>query len=303
MKVVKPRTILPANVQATNLSRLNPLWSSSASYVVGDKVDLTTDPYTYECIQNNTNNDPVTATTFWRKVAYNNLYAAFDQQVSTVSASSNTGITNTITYTLSIIEIFDSVSLFNLKGKSVRVEITAPGVTYDSGVRALDDVLITDWYDYFFSEIVEKSEIVFTDIPPVLGSATVQITIESRDNTVAQVGAIVIGSQFYIGTTDYGTSVGIIDFSRKETDEFGNTTFVQRAFSKRISAPVTVAKDNVKKTQRVLSDLRATPCVWIGAEDETYGSTLTTYGFYRDFSLAIEYPSHSLCELEIEGLT
>lgn len=307
MKVVKPRTVLPSNVIATNLQLQNPIWSSVTAYAIGDLVDVTNDDYTYQCIQANTNQNPYSGSAinsaYWRRYALNNKYAAFDQQVSTISVGQSSALLNTVTYTITTTDTFDTIAFFNLAGKTVQVTVNSASVSYDSGEVDLDDVLITDWYEYFFSEIVEQTEVLLNNIPPTLGSSTINITIKSRDNVAAEVGTIVIGSQFFIGHTSYGTSVGIIDYSKKETDEFGNTTFVRRSFSKRVSSPVEVASGNVAKTQRVLSELRATPCVWIGDESDTYKTALTVYGFYRDFSIAIQYPSYSICELEIEGLT
>ena len=307
MKVVKPKTILPSNVISTNLQLTNPIWSSSVNYSIGDIVDVLNDDYSYQCIQNNIAQQPFFSGTvnsvFWKRYSLNNKYAAFDQQISTVSVSGSSSLSNSIVYTINTLETFDTIAFFNVKAKSVRVTIVGPSVNYDSGELSLDDVLVADWYDYFFTEIVEKSEIVINNIPPVLGSSTVTIEILSRDNVSCEVGTIVIGSQFFIGHTSYGTSVGIIDYSRKETNEFGDTTFVRRNFSKRINSPVEVAAENVSKAQRVLSELRATPCVWIGNDGSTYKSALTVFGFYRDFSIAINYPSYSLCQLEIEGLT
>ena len=306
MKVVKPRTVLPSNVSATNLLNTNSIWSNVTAYTVGQLVDVTNDFYTYQCIQANTNQNPYNGTTvnsaYWRRYSFNNKFAAFDQQVSTGSVSQNTFITNTVTFTIDMTEGFDTVAFFGLKGKSIQVTVTGSSVSYSKTIL-LDDVLITDWYEYFFSENIENSEAIFNDIPFVLGQSTINITIWSRDNQTAEVGTIVVGTQYFLGHTPYGTSVGIIDYSKKETDEFGNTSFVKRAFSKRVSSPIEVIAGNVAKTQRILSDLRATPCVWIGDESDTYRTALTVYGFYRDFSISIQYPSYSICELEIEGLT
>jgi hypothetical protein len=51
---------------------------------------------------------------------------------------------------------------------------------------------------------------------------------------------------------------------------------------------------------RVLSEIRATPVAWIGSED--FSPTLI-FGWARDWSEEIRYPTQSLLSLEIEGLT
>jgi hypothetical protein len=61
--------------------------------------------------------------------------------------------------------------------------------------------------------------------------------------------------------------------------------------------------DNVDMNgvQRILADIRAVPSVFIGSEETTY-APLVVYGFYRDFSIDIAYPTKSWCRVEVEGL-
>jgi hypothetical protein len=68
-----------------------------------------------------------------------------------------------------------------------------------------------------------------------------------------------------------------------------------------MSASLMIDGVGINKVQRVLADLRATPCAWIGT-DEAGFEPLTLFGFYRDFSIEVSYPLLSLCTLEIEGL-
>jgi hypothetical protein len=114
---------------------------------------------------------------------------------------------------------------------------------------------------------------------------------------------LAIGSVYDLGITEYGAATGITDYSRKDTDAFGTTTFTRRGFSKRMSARSLITTEQLNKTQRILSDLRATPCVWIGTPDTNTYSPLLIYGFYRDFSIDIAYSTQCHCSLEVEGLT
>lgn len=94
--------------------------------------------------------------------------------------------------------------------------------------------------------------------------------------------------------------IGIIDYSRKEADQFGVISVVERAFAKRMTARVVMQTDAVDDIHRNLAALRATPVLWIGSE--TFES-LTVYGFYKEFSIDLAYPTVSYCSLTIEGLT
>ena len=97
----------------------------------------------------------------------------------------------------------------------------------------------------------------------------------------------------------YGARVGIQDYSRKETNTFGETVLVQRAFAKRANFNLFINKAEVDSFQNTLSTIRAVPVLWIGSDE--YEAT-TLFGFYKNFDILISYPEHSDCELEIEGL-
>ena len=56
----------------------------------------------------------------------------------------------------------------------------------------------------------------------------------------------------------------------------------------------------VDDVHRTLASLRATPALWIGSEAF---DSLTVYGFYKEFSIDLAYPTVSYCSLTIEGLT
>jgi hypothetical protein len=124
----------------------------------------------------------------------------------------------------------------------------------------------------------------------------------TRDNPADQVscGTLLVGRQFDIGETEHGVDIGIIDYSRKETDQFGATSVVERAFAKRMTARVVMQTSAIDDVHRTLAAIRATPVLWIGSESF---ESLTVFGFYKEFSIDLAYPTVSYCSLTIEGLT
>jgi hypothetical protein len=166
--------------------------------------------------------------------------------------------------------------------------------------RRLEASIVTNWYEYFFEPFSPLSEVVLTDLP-AYGSLHLEVSIEAPLGMVA-CGAFIVGTSYLIGDSEYGGSAGIIDYSRKDTSETGTTTFRKRNFSRRMSQRIWVDAPRFNAVYRLLSGLRATPCVWIGADSEDLGP-LTIFGFYRDFSIDIAYPMINFCNLEIEGLT
>jgi hypothetical protein len=162
----------------------------------------------------------------------------------------------------------------------------------------LNTSLLDNWYDYFYKDYDLLSEAIFQDIP-IYTRTRVTICIVGD---IVRCGIVFAGASSTIGTTQYGASAGIIDYSKKETDEFGTTTFIKRAFSKRMNVNLILLSADMYRVQKILSDVRATPCIWIGSESDIY-KPLTMYGYYRDFNLEIPYPEYSYCSLQVEGLT
>jgi hypothetical protein len=174
--------------------------------------------------------------------------------------------------------------------------VTSPNVYFQE--YSLNTALVDNWYEYFYKDYTLLSESIFENIP-VYTRTRVTICVIGD---IVRCGIAFAGISNKIGTTQYGASAGIIDYSKKETDEFGTTTFIKRAFSKRMNVNLILLSSDLYRVQKVLSDIRATPCIWIGSDTDIYKS-LTMYGYYKDFSLEIPYPEYSYCSLQVEGLT
>ncbi len=184
-------------------------------------------------------------------------------------------------------------------GNSLVVE--GDGQVYNNSISLIDNGLINDWFTYFFEPSRVKSEAIFESIPPYAnGSFEVVVT----DNTIAEpeLGQIVVGQEYQLGVTSYGTSVSIEDFSRKERDVFGNAILVERPFAKLIDFDFSINTGEARRTALLLEQVRATPAVYLaGPDTERYGTTV--YGFFRNFSINLGGPALSNVTLEVEGLT
>jgi len=280
----------------TNVTNAYAEWSSATTYSLGTSVSY--GAYgTYISLQNsNLNQNPLTANTFWSRTGPTNKMAAFDDVISTTTTS-----TSDIIFAITASSI-DTVALLNLTGtkSSIAVSDASSKTELYHNSQQLTGQASLDWYSYFFydSDTVRTMS-VYLDIP-ILSNALISIKI-SGTGTVG-LGTLVQGVLKRLGDTQYGVSAGIIDYSRKEADEFGNISFVERNYSKRINASVSLTNANLNKVQRLLYELRATPVLWLASTDIQFEEPLITYGFYRDFSTEISYPTHSICNLQIEGL-
>lgn len=296
MKVIKPVTITSSNLVSTTAAETYSAWNGATAYTAGDIVLRTTTQRLYErLISGTTATEPENDTTNWLDIAPSNKWAMFDNYVSTQTAA-----TSPLTVVIKP-GLVNGLALFGLVGTSLTVTVRdglAGPVVYTTTI-SLEDSVVSDWYQYFFEPFTQLAEVVLTDLPPY-GDA--HITVSVTGSGTVKCGILAVGTTYAVGETQAGASVSITDYSRKVTDEFGTTTFVRRAYSRKMSATTWIASASMNKVMQVLADLRALPCVWIGTTVEGL-EPLTVFGFYKDFSIDVAYPTTSFCSMEIEGLT
>lgn len=276
----------------------NALWSSTTSYTQGQKVRYNEHIYESLAASTNLNKQPDISPTWWLDLGSDNIHAALDTQISTVSSA-----TTEMTFVVKP-GVIDSVALINMNATIAEIAVVDPteGLVYNS-TAGLSGATVYDWYQYFFYDpLLKRTQAIFYSIAPYV-DALVTIRLRGSVGDTVSLAQAIFGSLQTIGTTQYGANVGIIDYSTKETDIYGTTTFVERAYSKRLNASVFVNNTDLNRVQNFLYSIRAKPSVWIASDDPTYEEALIVYGFYRDFSTEIAYPTTSLCGLEIEGLT
>lgn len=280
----------------TNLTNAYAEWSSGTTYAIGTYVSYGIYG-TYLSLQNsNLNQNPLTATTYWTRTGPTNKMAAFDDQISSTSTS-----TSDIIFAVTASSI-DTVALLNVNGSRTAVAVSDASlkVPIYHNTQQLTGGDSVDWYGYFFYDAdTVRNTSIYLDIPT---ASNVLISVKVTGVGTTAIGTFVTGVLKNLGNTQYGVSAGIIDYSRKDTDEFGNVTFIKRNYSKRINASVSLTNSNLNKVQRILYQIRATPVLWLASTDIQFEEPLITYGFYRDFSTEISYPTHSICNLQIEGL-
>lgn len=301
MKVIKPHLITDAMLVSSSVPENDyPAWVSGTNYIVGARVIRTTVHRVYErLIAGAGANPPETDTTspaVWMDVGPTNRWAPFDDVVGTVASGPSP-----LNYTLRV-GFTDSLALFEVQGRYVDIVMkdgTGGQVVY-SKTLDLDVGYIDSFYDWFFTDLEIRNDIVITDLPSQYASAELSVTIRSTSGPVA-IGVLKPGLIYDLGETQRGAKVGIDDYSRKQRDEFGNVAIVERAFSKRGSFTTYVQASTFNRVFRTLASLRATPCVYIGTELDGF-EPLLIYGFFASFDIEVNYQDYYLCSLEIEGL-
>lgn len=300
MKVIKPTIINDTILSSSSVPENDYAeWNAATNYTVGTKVIRLTTHRIYESLTGGIDatlpeNATAGPTPKWLDIGPTNRWAMFDQVVGT-----KTTATGSLSVSLDFPNGISGLALLELQGSQLVVEMIVDSVAVYSKTVSLDGTSITSFYDWFFTEYEQLPDIVMLDLPQHFHTPTVNITITGTGTVSC--GVCVIGQVSQIGDTDYGASVEIDDYSKKERDEFGRYAVVERAFSKRTNQRITTNKEDFSKIFRILSSLRAVPCVYVATEEQGY-SSLIVYGFFRNFEIEVSYPTINYCSLEIEGM-
>lgn len=278
MKVILPVAVTAAIFTASSVPEADyPAWAIGTTYALGDRVISTATHRVYESvIAGNVGNDPTADATSWVDAGPTNRWAMFDK-----AAGPATMLNAPIAATLALPDSVDAIGLVDVQASSVRLVVT-------SGASTLIDQTHNP---------AQASE-VFLGIPAGTGRvATVTVTPSAGANAI--VGKAAIGTAFDLGPTEDGPTIALQDFSKRTTDDFGVTSVVPRAWSKKTTVRTRLDSSAVDGVQNTLAGVRAQPLIWIG--DAAF-PCLTGYGFYSEFSVDLEVGATSFCSLTFSGL-
>lgn len=267
----------------------------ATGFAIGDRVErLTTHAIYQRLTAGLTDTMPEYDTVNWVYVKPNNRWALFDTSNSTQTIS-----TGTISYRLRLNRRVDSLAAFNIQGSSVRFRvISSTGVTVYDQTRGLGTISEASWFNWFFEVAniydqfvaldvtIDQTSDILIDIAPLMGYAAI--------------GTFCSGMSRKFGRgISYGASFGIQDYSIKQTDQFGQTVFVERAFAKRSRCSIMIEKAQSDQLFYLLTQRRAKPTLYVSTSEYEAGAV---FGYYKDFSQVIAFPNDTVYELELESL-
>lgn len=289
-EVVTP-TALTSNVGLTETAWTPGTYNRGAQRYVGtDLYEVTADPSTTDEPTAGVLQDPPT----WVKLGKVNRWKMFSEFVAekTVRASP-------VEVEIATSPRVNAVALFGLEAAAVEIVTYSDGEETGRVSKAMTNVMeVSNWYEYFFQDIIKIEEGVILNLPSY-GTDRLVIRVTNDDAPVA-IGKVVIGEQVKLGDTRLGYSAGIEDFSLKERDDFGGWRVTERRFAKRAEFSVILPAMRFHAVMRDLAAVRARPTVFIG--DPSSPETIVI-GFYKDAWATRSTREIAEMTLEIEGLT
>jgi hypothetical protein len=270
LQLLQPVLVTPARLAFTSVPEADyPGWAAGTTYPLGARVIQAHRIYE-SAAAGNVGHDPVAQTGQWIDIAPTNRWAMFDQALGTATEA-----TGSISVTINPGSPVNAVALLDVVGTSVRVQASG----YDRTVLLAS----------------QPGTVTFLDMPATSGPVAVTIS----GSGPVSVGTLLLGPLAGLGTTEAAPSAAIIDYSRKDTDEFGDVTVVERAWAKRMSVNALLRSDGLDDVASRITAVRARPSLWIGSDGV---ETLTIYGFFKTFSIEVG-EAVSRLSLEVEGLS
>lgn len=268
--LIQPVDLTAAHLVASDVAEADYAeWADWTIYALGARVISTTTHRIYESVvANNVANEPTATPAVWLDVGPTNRWAMFDQALGTATVR-NGGIAVTLAP-----GAVDAVALLDVVGAAtVRVQ----GTGYDQ-IKAAG-----------------AGPITFLDLPGAGGD----IVITVAGAGAVSVGTLLVGTLVGLGLTETSPTSGITDYSRKEVDDFGDATIVERAWAKKSTQNALIRTDAVDIVANRIAAVRARPSLWIAAEGS---DALTIYGYFKEFSIEVSENVSKLA-LTIEGLS
>lgn len=279
MRIIKPLTNAAGEIGLESSSVAEdeyPAWAQGWSVTIGDR-RIYNHRVWEALVTGNPQEIPGTAPAVWLDVGPTNQWAMLDGDAATATTA-----TGQILVILNV-GAFDSVALLGLVGYSVTVTTGGSGGTT---LQALIPAAVAPSL---------TSSLTLTGLDYAGG----QVTISIDGPGAVACASVSVGTDTDLGQTLAGARVEIVDYSKKVTDTYGTIRVTKRGYSRRIVASVLVDYLDVDRVFRALAAVRQTPALWTAIDGMRSG---TVYGYYADWQLVIEGPTHSVYSITIESL-
>lgn len=298
MYILSPITLTPSMFTNNNVPVNDfAVWSNATNYTVGTKVIRTTTNKIYRnLIAGIDTTLPENAPTRWFDEGYVNAYKMIDDLSS--SQTSNLSINQTVDVGARV----GALAFINLVGTSLTITATNNGAeSIYSKTISLDDSSVTSIYDWFFEPFVQKTDHFEIDFPEAYQNPIITYTISNASGANSKIGRFMVAKQYQVGYTQYGSTIGIRDYSIKSYDA-NNIAYLNKKDNVKIMTfKLVLDQGETNRVVKLLRQLLSVPSVFIGVTDNGYEYTIA-HGFYQSFRIPLQTPSVNYCELDVEEL-
>lgn len=295
MRIIEPFQVTPDMLASSNIPEDDhPVWSVSTEYAVKDRVIRLHG--IWECVQTHTGQDPLAdvQSLYWVRLGATNRWRAFDERLGGEVTGGAV-----IQYEIVLPRTLNALAFFGLDATEVAVIVTAPGdlVIYSEVVSLSTRDEIGNFWEYVFTDFRFAPDLILRNVPLPSG-AVLDISIAA--GAAAKVSEIIIGRDLPIGETLVDTSLGIVDYSKKERDEWGGVFLVPRPVTSTVSFRFSIPTTGAARVQQIMKRIASKTCVFYAIDGEDpFGTTVP--GVLRDYDLTLT-AGRSFGLIEVESL-
>lgn len=229
----------------------------------------------------------------WTDLGYTNKYKMIDNALN-----SQTVFNGDMEMSFLVSKI-DSIFLFRLFGNQVDITVTTTNtstVIFDESIDLRSKNSGHTWKGYFFNDFTNLTKI---KVNPQLGfNVRVDIKIWGIDG-VSKCGLVGMGRSELIGGTLYGSSVGMQDFSKRQTNPNTGEDFIEEGnYKPTNNLMIDVPNNQVDSVIERLQELRAKPVIY---EASIYTSTII-FAKYDNWDSVFSNASISRLSLNLVSL-
>ncbi|WP_162166765.1 hypothetical protein [Campylobacter fetus] len=176
---------------------------------------------------------------------------------------------------------------------------SAGAVFVDDGEFKSEYRQSTSWWEYFFTPTKQKNDF-HIKLSPTSNQITIRLT-QGKDGI--KVGKIVTGKRRYIGASLWEAEVSTISYTKKTTDEWGNSAIRKGKTAKRASYNVIVDTNMCDWAYKTLNKINENGlALFIGDERDEGFEMLTIYGIMSDITFGLNNSQKSELKLTLEGV-
>ncbi|MGQ0528738.1 MAG: hypothetical protein ACT4PG_02785 [Panacagrimonas sp.] len=246
-----------------------PVWDVGTTYALADLVHRPNHRVYRSRISSNTGKVPEDSPIEWVDLRPTNRWAMFDGLVKTATRASGT---------LNVVlkpGFHDSLYFGGLDAATITItqRATPGGTVVYTRTVILRQRTCPGWYAWLFGTFATQRDLLITGLIPRSQSET---TLEITGTEIA-VGLCVVGSLRTLGQTEFGGRSAPQDYSYVRTDEYGETTIKRGEGATDITLTAKLNRAEADSVYQLVSDLRGTPCVWIGS-NQPGRAGLRTFG-------------------------
>lgn len=268
--------------------------------------------YLWKAVIDNPVDEPTDKSVQWVKWGISNKYAAIDDKSHTSTTKDGGDIVMSFKWVG-----YDSLVIGSAIASDIDIKISAHtdpnflNPLWQTSINSLARSCVTGWYKYFnvdrscpVNHLESDTIDAYIKTPPnLLGN--IQITL--HQSSVAQltsVGMVLGGMGYYAGCTMFPVGLGIEDFSKYETDEWGTTKLVKRDNRKKRLFRTWVKKIDILRIEEyVTRNLMGQSLLIVGDEDDTsqYNNMLIM-GHLDGFDVTMEHYAMQAIEFNVKEM-